>query len=1004
MFLGDSTTFDRLYSQLNNRQKEAVDAIEGPVMVVAGPGTGKTQILTLRIANIRRLTDTPPDAILALTFTESGVASMRKRLTEIIGNDAYRVCISTFHGFCNDIIGRYPDYFPSIIGSTNSTTIDQVQILEKIISEHSFKKLKPFGEPFYYIGAIKEAIDTLKRENVSPEAFDRAVELLRSAHETNDDSVHTTGAHKGKVKGEYIKQKEMVEKNEDLASIYRLYQEALRTHKWYDYGDMIMEVVRAFEQNADLLSNLQERFSYILVDEHQDTNNAQNKLLELLCSFDTTPNIFVVGDEKQAIFRFQGASLENFLYFKTLYPEVKLVVLEDNYRSTQLLLDAAHGVASVMNPKAAQLKSHTAHENKKIAVYAFSCPDVEYYFIATRIKTLIARGVPLHEIAVLYRDNRDAFPIAVMFEKQGIPFTIESDLDVLSDNDIRKFLTLARAVDRFGEEESLVALLHIDVLGVDPLDAYKIIHYAANSKRSLYDCLASSVAHRDARIEQADVLVRVHRLLSSWARMAKNDLCVPMCEVLIRESGLLAHLLAHADAVEKIEKLNGLFDEIKEFATTHPRAMLADVVKFINALEGHHILIKKKSFIQTSERVRLMTAHRSKGMEFDYVFVTHAYDTHWGNKRQKTSIELPQSLFSLSTQKIHAADENDDERRLFYVALTRAKKEVALSYAQQNAQGRQQLPTQFISECAGDALSHEDVANSEKDFEQNKEVIFAQAIPVGAGQNDMLFVRELFAKEGLSVTALNNYLECPWKYFYTNLLRVPKAKTKHQLYGTAIHAALKDFFEERAHHTTHDSAWLCARFEYYLTQQELSESDQSEAKEKGINALSGWWNEYHNLWPKTSINELTIKGVLLADTVLLTGKIDKIELDNDGYISCVVDYKTGKPKSRNDIEGLTKGSRGDIKRQLVFYKILLDEYQNGEYAMTLGEIDFIEPNERGIFKKERFEIQQNDVEELKETIMRVADEITSVRFWDMRCDEKECEFCALRNLVESKKR
>lgn len=1004
MFLGDSTIFDRLYAKLNNRQKEAVDAIEGPVMVVAGPGTGKTQILTLRIANIRRLTDTPPDAILALTFTESGVASMRKRLTEIIGNDAYRVCISTFHGFCNDIIGRYPDYFPSIIGSTNSTTIDQVQILESIINERSFKKLKPFGEPFYYIGAIKEAIDTLKRENISPDAFEHAVGVLRATHEANNDKIHTTGAHKGKIKGEYIKQKETVEKNEDLAIIYHSYQEALRLHKWYDYSDMIMEVVRAFNQNVDLLSNIQERFAYILVDEHQDTNNAQNKLLELLCSFDKKPNLFVVGDEKQAIFRFQGASLENFLYFKTLYPEAKLVVLEDNYRSTQLLLDATHGIARVMSPKAAQLKSHTTHENKKITVHAFSRPDVEYYFIATAIKTLSIRGVPLHEVVVLYRDNRDVFPIAHLLEKQGIPFTIESDQDVLSDNNIRKFITLARAVERFGEEESLVALLHIDFLGIDPLDVYKIIAYASKNNTSLYSCLASKEIHRAAGIAHSETLSNIYNTLSEWARVAKNDLCVPVCETLIRESGLLAHVLAHTDAIEKMEKINGLFDEIKEFATTHPQALLADVIRFIDALQEHHILIKKKSFVSATERVRLMTAHRSKGMEFDYVFVTHAYDTHWGNKRQKTNIELPQSLFSLSAQNVHAADENDDERRLFYVALTRAKKEVMISYAEQNTQGRQQLPTQFISECANNALLYKDVADIEKDFEKNKEIIFAKTIPVGPRPNDTLFVKELFEKEGLSVTALNNYLSCPWKYFYTNLLRVPKAKTKHQLYGTAIHAALKDFFEDRLAHASRDGQWLARQFEHYMQQQPLSQRELEESKEKGVSALNQWWEYYHHTWPEQSIQELSVKGVLLSDSVCLTGKIDKIELDKNGHVACVVDYKTGKPKSRGDIEGSTKGSNGDIKRQLVFYKILLDEYHDGAYAMTCGEIDFIEPNERGIFKKERFEITQDDVKGLKETITKVADEIMNVRFWDRRCDDKECPFCSLRDLVEGKKK
>lgn len=1003
MLLGDSKTFDRLYAKLNNRQKEAVDAIEGPVMVVAGPGTGKTQILTLRIANIRRLTDTSPDAILALTFTESGVASMRKRLTEIIGNDAYQVEITTFHGFCNDIIKRYPNQFPSIIGSTNITEIDQIAILQDCITNNSFKKLKPFGDPLYYIKTIKSAITELKRENISPEAFQAVVKDMRKNYEAITDTTHTSGPHKGKIKSEYIKQQERVEKNEDLGYIYKEYQESMQKNRWYDYSDMIMEVVRALEADEHLRILLQERFSYILVDEHQDTNNAQNTLLKLLCSFDAQPNLFIVGDEKQAIFRFQGASLENFLYFKELYPSARLIVLEDNYRSSQTLLDASHGLARTMNEKTVQLKAQTKHENQLITLCATSHPDVECYIVGTKIKEHIQKKVLPHEIAVLYRDNRDALLISEVFEKMAIPFVIESDRDVLSDVDIQKWITIARAVNCFGEDEALVALLHIDFLNLDPLDVYKLILYGSKNRISLYECLKSTEIHERARIEKSDSLINIYQHLIKWVRLAKNELCVLVCEALMRESGFLAYILASRDAIEKMEKVNGLFDEIKEFSQTHPEGKLADSIKYIDALKTHDVLIKKKNLSVKNGRVRLMTAHKSKGLEFEYVYIINAYDTHWGNKRNKAGVELPESLFSLSSREIKKAEANDDERRLFYVALTRAKKGACISYAKQSREGRQQLPTQFIQECDHVHIQQEDVSSYEKIFAENRGVLYNQSARIGAGLKDVEFVNELFQKEGLSVTALNNYLSCPWKYFYTNLLRIPKAKTKHQYYGTAVHAAIKDFFEDRNQKVDRNDAWLAKRFDSYLKEQQIHPKDYEEAKEKGMRALIGWWKQYHTIWPAQSRNEFSINGVVLNNSIRLTGKIDKIEILKEGSKSVtVVDYKTGKPKSRGEIEGTTKESNGDMKRQLIFYKLLLSLYENGTYYMETGEIDFIEPNERGIFKKESYCIEQDEVEDLKETITRVAKEICSLSFWDARCAEKECEFCALRDALEIK--
>jgi DNA helicase-2/ATP-dependent DNA helicase PcrA len=256
-------TFTTLYNRLNKAQKQAVDAIDGPVMVIAGPGTGKTSILTLRIANILKRTDTLPENVLALTFTESGAYNMRKKLVDIIGTSAYKVTINTFHGFCNDIIKQYPERFPRIIGSTAITEVDQIAIMEAIITNTDLEVLKPYGDPFFYVRPSLGEIRKLKREAVSVEDFKNSIEKQEKDFEDEPDKIHAKGAHKGKMKGEFTKLKEQIQKNWELLQLYTAYEQALIESKFYDFEDMIVEVVKTLRADSDLLLILQETYQYL---------------------------------------------------------------------------------------------------------------------------------------------------------------------------------------------------------------------------------------------------------------------------------------------------------------------------------------------------------------------------------------------------------------------------------------------------------------------------------------------------------------------------------------------------------------------------------------------------------------------------------------------------------------------------------------------------------------------------------------------------------------------
>lgn len=986
--------FKKRYAALNAAQKEAVDTIEGPVMVVAGPGTGKTQILTLRIANILKNADVNPENILALTFTEAGATNMRKRLVDIISTPAYSVVISTFHGFCNSIIRDYPEEFPHIIGSESITDVEQISLIEDIIQEGKFAILRPFGDPFYYTRTVLSAINNLKREGVDPDAFLAIVNKEKKRFDESPDLYHEKGPHKGKMRGEYQEELKRINKNIELTDLYRTYEARLRENKLYDYADMIMEVLRTLQKNKDILLILQEKYQYILVDEHQDTNNAQNGILELLCNFHENPNIFVVGDEKQAIFKFQGASLENFLYFKKAYPEAKLVILEENYRSTQHILDSAHSLI----PGKRELIARANHENTRIRLFAFSRSDVEAYFIGTDIRKKIDSGTLPNEIAVLYRDNADSIPLVRMLERIGIPFTVESNDSVLRDNDIRKLLALLRAVGEFGNDRYVAEAMHVDFLKLDVLDVYKVIAEAGMKKVSIYDVLRSDAAIRALLLNDEKGLRHFYGILSELAVASKNKGLQEFFSDFIRTIGFMSHILALPDAVEKMEKLNGFYDEIQKVTERHPNKTLKEFLEHIDTVETHNLNIEKSSFGGTTNRVRLMTAHKSKGLEFEHVYIEGAFDGHWGNKTRRESLKLPRVVFT-SLNEAGSDDPLDDERRLFYVALTRAKKTVTVSYAKEGVSGKEQLPSVFLGEMRAELLEEQRTDEIESEFAANKGIVFAEPQVVSASANDAAFIRELFLHRGFSATSLNNYLSCPWKYFYQNLLRIPAAKTGHLMFGTAVHGALQDFFNEVGEGKNASKEFLLQRFVAHLERESFREEEIGEWKKRGEDALAGYYDEYVGRFATNVRTELDIKGILLTPEIKLSGKIDKLEILNEKNEVNVVDYKTGKPKSRGDIEGSTKNSDGDIKRQLVFYNLLLNNYENARYKMISADVDFVEPTESGKYKKEPFTILEEEVRELEGVIRKSADELLSLSFWNSRCEDDTCEFCELREMM-----
>jgi DNA helicase II / ATP-dependent DNA helicase PcrA len=989
------------YKRLNQEQKKAVDAIEGPVMVIAGPGTGKTQILTLRIANILRTTDTAPENILALTFTESAVFSMRRRLAEFLGSDAYRVRISTFHGFANDLIARFPDSFPRIIGSRLITDVERIEAARTLILETELAHLRPFGDNYYYVRPVLSQISELKRENISSDEYEAMLAKNKDEFTAIPDLYNEKGAYKGQMKGKYATRQKRMAKDRELLTLYRGYEELLRARRLYDYDDMLLEAIKALTKERDLLLSLQEEHQYVLADEHQDANGSQNALLELLSSFHDNPNLFIVGDEKQAIFRFQGASLENFLYFTNRYPDALVIALRENYRSTQDILDSAHALMSRSSAQIERVPLIASGQEGRgaIALAELGTPRAEAAYIAEHVANLIGEGAEPQDIAVLFRVNRSAENLAEALERKGIPVMVESDQNMLTDIDMRRFLALLRALGSYGQTPELIPALHLSFLGLDALDVARVLSQARHG--ALFGLISTKKSLLQLGIKNTAPFMSFAKNLRSWHSALHNKGLLAGLEIVARESGFIGELVAGPSPYEKLGALSGLFAAAEDLVRAKQDATAEDFVRHLDLMDEYRLSVKAPRTVDGKPAVRLMTAHRAKGLEFLHVVIAHANDGMWGNRREPSYFSPIHAFAGTESDELTSLD---DERRLFYVALTRAKISILMTYARQSETGTPLLPTRFLEEVDKELITRVETATFDAGYSPALSRLSAR-IPA---RLDRDLVQKLFAEQGLSVTALNSYLDCPWRYFYLNLLRVPQVPNKHAALGTAVHAALRQYFDLFKAGEDIGASGLCARFERVMREAPLPRGDIEEGIAKGRKALESFYEARKETLNPQAISEFRVTVFMPTDipglpemsgfpSLRLRGDLDRVELAGDGSAT-VFDYKTGRRKTRKEVFG-TDETWGDYKRQIVFYALLLSRYEGGKHRMSQGVIEFVEPDEKG--RHERYEIAptDEDLERLTREIVRVAKEIMDLSFADRRCDDADCPWCELREFA-----
>ena len=676
----ENDEFSKAFLELNDEQRLAVESIHGPLMVIAGPGTGKTQVLTLRIANILKKEDVSPENILALTFTESGASTMRKRLIQYIGLAAYSINIKTFHGFANDIIQTYPEYFPNILGRINLVDVDASLILEKIIQELSLKELRPYAEPFYYLKAIESAIREIKHEGIDVKEFLKIVELESQNFNSREDLFHTKGAYKGKMKGVFIEEEKLIKKHKELASIYEAYEVELMKARFYDYADMIKVLETTLRENDDLRLILEEKYQFILIDEHQDTNNSQNKIIESLVFSSESPNLFVVGDEKQAIFRFQGASIENFLYFKSRFKDVKIITLKSNYRSTNVILNAAQ----VIKPSQIKLEARASKPNELIKIVEVPTMFDEAHYVLSDIKNKIQNGISPSSMAVIAREHRDFIDLIKYANYYGLEYNVRSHDNLFSNDLVREIILIMEAVIYYADFEITVRALHVPIFQIQPFDLYKVIAYCRKRGLHLFDCLRKPEILHNLDLSSMSALYSAYEVLTKIHLEAKNKVGSQVFDNLLHYTGLMNAALNSSSMEKNLALIGTLFDEYRELLVTHNEATLADFLIYLKQKISKRILPKIRELNVKKSEIRFLTVHQAKGQEFDYVYIIETTSQKWGKRRKHNVIALPLKVFSRSTREIMALDEEVEERNIFYVALTRAKNGITIIYPKIN--------------------------------------------------------------------------------------------------------------------------------------------------------------------------------------------------------------------------------------------------------------------------------------------------------------------------------
>lgn len=1067
--------YESFYKSLNPEQQKAVDTLDGPLMVLAGPGTGKTQLLSLRTANILRMTDLYPSNILVLTYTNAGVKAMRERLAKIIGPNGYDVVVETFHGFANSIIVESEEA-TSIKGERiEMTDLERIYLLEKLLDTlDGIRSIRPANAPYLYRPDIQVNMSALKRDGITPQRLERFLKNY-------------------KADGKLIEEKH-VEKLKAFAKVYKAYEEAktggndlFDKRGRYDYDDMILLANESLKSEPELLARYQEQFQYVMVDEFQDTNGAQLELLRILFS-DPRSNVCVVGDDDQSIYRFQGASSGNFKIFEDNYEGVEKLVLHKNYRSYQDILGkSAEIIRQIPAEERVSDKTLEAvrgnNASSSVTSHRFGTLEEELTFLVQEIKKMPASE--WNEVAVLVRDRKSAQDIIEAFLQSGIAYSTDGKEDIRGEFRIQqliKLLQLAKRNLEFEEKDLLLfEVLLFDFWQIDYQDLIAFTTWVAKKKTDYRKSIkrkrskssntsendqmsfdtseefasstpekASSFSdgqptlfnelllrfpapHRSAALEQDGPTEEESKLLTinremdfkkvnklhraAWAlgRFLQRSSHFPVLSLVldfIQDAALVDFVLntyGHQQILKlrELRSISSFVENLKKANQSRPGIVLDTYVNDLDQLERHQIALAGEMVSSNQHGVKILTAHGSKGLEFNHVFVPFCIQDKCWPKRPKASlIPLPHELM-VGQESIHDKDAEKklhqfDENRLFYVAATRAKNHLVFSAAPQD----KQVVSQFLSNVGLAPEQSTEISEEETLIQLLKKTPASD--PVKGSANTLAgLVQEI----SLSPSSLNNYLTCPRKFLYHNLLKAPQKKIAALIYGQCIHKALEKSYRK---YLKEEQFPPVEYFEEQFKQELEWQGPDPSAKQSCLQKLEDAKNWYRQTAEQGALKPLELERKLtkkMPDGLIFSGQFDKVEVIGSSGEVQVVDYKTGEPdkhiKSLDNCDDIFSDECDDYLRQLIAYKMLYESGYNRR-KVTSGQLVFIDPVkatvkkyglEEGKFVSKTVQLNDKMVADYEKLIGETWKKIQGLQFDQLaEYDAKKCDFCPYRGV------
>ena len=1052
-------TFLREFERLNPAQRDAVEHIEGPVLVIAGPGTGKTHILAARIGRILMETDAQPHNILCLTFTDAGVQAMRQRLLELIGPEGRRVHIFTFHSFCNTIIQDNLELFGRRDLEPLSD-LERVEIIRRLLDELSLQHPLKQGRSdiYFYENHLQNLFRQMKTENWTVDFVDKKITEYLEDLPAREEYIYKRkqgNFKKGDVKTAKLEdEQDKMERLRAAVALFPRFEKLMQDARRYDYEDMILWVLRAFRDHPALLARYQEQYLYFLVDEYQDTNGAQNEVLHRLIEYWDSPNVFIVGDDDQSIYEFQGARLKNLTDFYDSYREgLKLVVLKENYRSSQHILDTSGALISrneiriVHNLKELGIEKILTARHAEFAGVPVRPTVAEYpsrlneeVDIANQLEKLMLAGFPLGEVAVIFAKHRQARRLMELLGKKGIPYRTRRSTNILDLPLIQNLRTLldyfhAEFSRPYSGEHLLFRIMHFDFFNIPPHDLAKLAIAIApdaksnSGKQPLWrNLIADRRFLKKIKLENPGAISELSAFLEFMLGEYANLSLPAFAERLINRSGSLRNVLASGEKEWLIQVLFTFSNFIKKETDRNPRLSLARLLDIFKSMDANRIQLavssgqlavrsaaevpnllrdgsskrsgdselaseQQSSVVQSP--VNLVTAHGSKGLEFQKVFLLDCVKDHWepNNRSGSYQFTFPDTL-TLSGE----ADALEARRRLFYVGMTRAKEALHISYAARDDDEKELQRAIFIDEI----LSDTDAGVQPKVAEpaavlEAQATLLLEAKPA-APPNDREAVQALLENFTLSVSSLNKFLRCPLSFYFENVLRVPVTASESAHFGLAMHDALYRGFDKmlrsRGERRFPPPADFVRFFEGEMQQLQgfFSKKDFERRLALGRQYLEAYVRQNLKNWPKNVQVEQEFRNVEV-DGVPLTGIIDRLEL-REKLEAYILDYKTGShdaAKMRRPTEAHPHG--GSYWRQLHFYKILYENWRSNSHRVVSAEISYLEPDGKGGFPNRRIVFEPEDVIFVKNLIKDTYGKIMHQEFYE-GCGEAKCSWCS----------